>query len=204
MNQNKANEVKKGSDADKGLALGAFSLAAHIRSGAVGVLATDTLYGLVGSALMPEAVGRIYQVKRRNIKKPLIILISDIEQIKYFGVEVTRDMLRAFRTYWPGRYSIVLRTKESARFDHLTRGGDSLAFRMPDRADLFELIDLAGPLVAPSANPEGAPPALTLDEAQKYFGSDIDFYADNGKVSGRPSTVIRYREDGELDVITDE
>lgn len=202
MNQNKAKDTKVNND--QGVTLGAFSLAAHIRSGAVGVLATDTLYGLVGSALLPEAVGRIYQVKRRNIKKPLIILISDVEQIKYFGVEVTRDMLRAFRTYWPGRYSIVLPTKDAARFDHLTRGGDSLAFRMPDRADLFELIDLAGPLVAPSANPEGMVPASNLEEAQKYFGNDVDFYADNGQVSGRPSTLIRYREDGELDIIRDE
>jgi L-threonylcarbamoyladenylate synthase len=194
---------EEGEGNPEGVSLDAFSLAAHLRAGAVGVIATDTLYGIVGSALMPDVVGRIYQVKRRNIKKPLVILISDVEQIRYFGVDVTRDMIRAFRTYWPGKYTLVLPTQEGARFDHLTRGGDTLAFRMPDRADLFELIDLAGPLVAPSANPEGETPAMDLVKAQEYFGRNVDFYADNGKISGHPSTIIRYRDDGEVDVLRD-
>lgn len=175
--------------------LDAYSLSAHLRNGAVGVLATDTLYGLVGSAFYPDVVARIFQLKRRNINKPVIVLVSDVEQMKYFGIDLTRDVLRALQTYWPGRYSIVLPTKENARFDYLTRGTGTIAFRMPDRADLFELLDLAGPIVAPSANIEGQPPATTIEEARKYFGEEIDFYADAGKVEGRASSVITFEGD---------
>lgn len=175
--------------------LDAYSLSAHLRNGAVGVLATDTLYGLVGSAFYPDVVARIFQLKRRNINKPVIVLVSDVEQMKYFGIDLTRDVLRALQTYWPGRYSIVLPTKENARFDYLTRGTGTIAFRMPDRADLFELLDLAGPIVAPSANIEGQPPATTIEEARRYFGEEIDFYADAGKVEGRASSVITFEGD---------
>ena len=177
--------------------LDAYSLSAHIRNGAVGILATDTLYGLVGSAFFPDVVARIFQLKRRNINKPVIVLVSDVEQMKYFGVELTRDVLRALQTYWPGRYSIVLPTKEDKKFDYLTRGTGTIAFRMPDRADLFELLDLAGPIVAPSANTEGDPPATTIAEAHAYFGDNVDFYADAGKIEGKASTVITF-EDGEV------
>jgi L-threonylcarbamoyladenylate synthase len=49
---------------------------------------------------------------------------------------------------------------------------------------------LAGPLVEPSANPEGLPPAETVDEARKYFGESADFYVDGGRRSGRPSALV--------------
>jgi L-threonylcarbamoyladenylate synthase len=182
--------------------LDAFSLSAHIRNGAVGVLATDTLYGLVGTALFPDVVNRIYQLKRRNVHKPLIILVSDVEQMKYFGVELSKDILRAVRTYWPGRYSIVFKTSQPDRFDYLTRGTGTLCFRMPDRADLFELIDLAGPIVAPSANPEGQPPAKTIAEARIYFGEQVDFYCDAGLIDREPSIVVEYNN-GEMKVLRD-
>lgn len=177
--------------------LDAYSLAAYIRNGAIGVIETDTLYGLVGSAFYPDVVNRIFQVKGRNTKKPLIILVSDVEQIAYFGVDLSKDVLRALRTYWPGKYSVVLKTKECKRFDHLTRGTGTLCFRMPDRADLFELIDLSGPIVAPSANKEGDPPAKTIEEAFDYFGDEVDFYCDGGFVDREPSIIVEYA-DGEM------
>ncbi len=47
-----------------------------LKSGGIGVIPTDTIYGLVGSALNKKAVRRIYQLRQRNPKKPLIILIG--------------------------------------------------------------------------------------------------------------------------------
>lgn len=177
--------------------LDAYVLSAHLRNGAVGVLATDTIYGLVGSAFYPDVVARIFQLKRRNINKPVIVLVSDVEQMKYFGIDLSREVLRAVQTYWPGKYTIVFPTSLNERFDYLTRGSGTIAFRMPDRADLFELIDLAGPIVAPSANVEGEPPAETIEEAKNYFGEEVDFYADGGTVKGKASTVITF-ENGEV------
>ena len=47
-----------------------------LRNGGVGVVPTDTIYGIVGSALNPKTVARIYKLRRRNPKKPMIILIG--------------------------------------------------------------------------------------------------------------------------------
>lgn len=172
-------------------------IAKFIQNGAIGVLETDTLYGLVGSAFYPDVVNRIYQVKLRDITKPFIVLISDVEQLKYFGVEVSKELIANIRKCWPGRYSIILPTTENEKFEYLTRGSGTICFRMPDRSDLFELIDLSGPIVAPSANLEGKPPAKTIHEAYEYFGDKIDFYCDAGFVDRAPSKVVIFK-DGEL------
>lgn len=186
-----------------------------LKNGGVGILPTDTLYGLVGSALLPEAVERIYELKQRDPNKALIVLIADVEDVEQFGVVLSEELTGAARGessggllghYWPadvasdgagkpGSYSIILPTIDE-EFSYLHREGGTIAFRLPDKEDLRELIREVGPLVAPSANVEGKPPARTVEEAQKYFGSDVDFYVDGGELAGRPSTIIEFDGEG--------
>ena len=180
------------SNGDTTCACDAKRLAAIIQNGGIGVLETDTIYGLVGSAFYSDVVNRIYQVKLRDITKPFIVLISDIEQLRYFGVDVTKELIKDIRGYWPGGYSIILPTLENEKFEYLTRGGGKICFRMPNRNDLFELLDLCGPIVAPSANPEGKLPARTIHEAYEYFGDKVDFYCDAGYVDRAASKVIEF------------
>ena len=59
-----------------------------ISNGGIGVLATDTIYGLVGSALSKKAVAKIYKLRQRNTKKPMIILIGAIKDLFLFGINV--------------------------------------------------------------------------------------------------------------------
>lgn len=162
--------------------------------GGVGVLATDTLYGLVGSAFSTDAVERIYALKQRDNQKPLIVLISSIEDLERFGIVVSDELERELRTYWPGPYSIILPTVDE-EFEYLSRGTDAIAFRLPDSEELIEILETSGPLVAPSANVEGRAPATTISEARRYFGDSIDFYLDGGELTGKPSTIIRLDSD---------
>ncbi len=170
-------------------------IASVIATGGVGVFPTDTLYGLIGSALLPDAVDRIYELKRRDLHKPLIVLISDLVQLEQFGIELSEGLILQLANYWPGAYSIILPSMDD-QFEYLTRGTDTIAFRLPDKTELIELINQVGPLVAPSANIEGLPPATSVEEAQKYFGSDIEFYVDSGDLEGKPSTILRFDGDG--------
>ena len=170
------------------------NIAAIISSGGVGVLPTDTLYGLVGSALNPDVVDRIYELKRRDPKKPLIVLISDIASLEQFGVLLSDQLAKQLESYWPGPYSIILPTIDD-QFEYLSRGKDTIAFRLPQKQELIDLITITGPLVAPSANVEGLPPATTIESARRYFGTDIDFYVDDGELDGKASTLIEF--DGE-------
>ena len=155
----------------------------------VGVLPTDTLYGLVGRALDKKSVARIYKVRRRNSKKPLIILISSLANLKLFGIKLGKPQQKFFKKIWPGPVSVILPC-HSKKFSYLHRNTNSLAFRLPKPKWLRQLLIKTGPLVAPSANLEGRPPAKTIKEAKKYFKNRVDFYLDAGKLAGAPSTLI--------------
>ena len=160
-----------------------------LREGGVGVLPTDTLYGIVGSALRPETVQQIYRLRKRNLKKPMIILISSLSDLKKFGIVIAPFARRVLGKVWPGKVSVVLSCPRK-QFLYLHRGKKSLAFRMPAKPDLGWLLKKTGPLVAPSANLEGVPPAMTIQEAKKYFNETIDFYVDGGRKESLQSTLI--------------
>lgn len=110
-----------------------------LKAGGVGVLATDTIYGLVGSALSSEAVDRIYKLKHRNRAKPFIVLVSCIEDLEKFGVVVTAKLVEKLKQYWPGPYSILLPVTDD-QFAYIHRGTNRIAFRVPDKKDLLKLL----------------------------------------------------------------
>ena len=150
---------------------------------------TDTIYGLVGSALSPQAVARIYKLRKRNLKKPFIILIGSLKDLELFKIRPDKFTRKILNKIWPNAVSVVLPCR-SKDFSYLHRGTKSLAFRLPKNKNLLAFLIKTGPLVAPSANPEGLNPAQTINQAKRYFGESIDFYVDGGTIKGAPSTLI--------------
>ncbi len=165
----------------------------------VGVLPTDTLYGIVASAFSKKAVARIYKLRKRNVKKPLIILIHALTDLSLFGVAPDAKDKKILRSLWPGKVSIIIPCRRK-KFAYLHRGMDALAFRVPASPALRRFLKKTGPLVAPSANVEGEPPAKTATEAEKYFGDIIDFYVDRGHLASQPSTLAAL-ENGRVRVV---
>jgi L-threonylcarbamoyladenylate synthase len=161
-----------------------------LKSGGIGIIPTDTLYGLVGQALDKSAVERIHKVRQRRPDKPSIILIGLIDDLKLFGIELTEKENVFLEKYWPGELSVVLPCKLT-KFKYLHRDTNTLAFRLPAKKSLLEILHQTGPLVAPSANPEGQKPADNLLEASEYFGSNVDFYYGRGDLTGLPSTLVK-------------
>lgn len=164
-----------------------------LKRGGVGVLPTDTIYGLVGSALSRDSVIRIYNLRKRNLKKPMIILIGSFNDLQLFHIKVDKKLKSGLQKLWPGRASIILPC-HSKKFAYLHRGTKSLAFRLPQPKSLRNLLKSTGPLVAPSANIEGMPSATTVGKAEKYFGNKVDFYVDKGKIDSLPSTLVQVKD----------
>lgn len=175
-------------------------IAELLKAGKIGVMPTDTIYGIVGSALNPETVEAIYKLRKRSSDKPFIILISFISDLQKFGIELSEQQEKFLQQNWPNPLSVILPVNNE-KFNYLHRGKNSLAFRMPKDKKLLKLLEQTGPLVAPSANIEGDPPAETIDEAKKYFGGIIDFYLDMRKISEKPSTLIELNQNGEIDLL---
>lgn len=162
-----------------------------LQNGGVGVLATDTLYGLVGRASEKETVKRIYRLKHRKSTKPFIILISDYQDLARFEIFLSNEAIQGLSQYWPGPVSVILPCP-AEQLAYLHRGGGTLAFRMPAKKTLRKLLRQTGPLVAPSANPESQAPAKTTVQARKYFGDTVDFYQ-AGKTTVRSSKLIEIK-----------
>ncbi len=171
---------------------------ATLKSGGVGVIPTDTIYGIVAPLFNQTAIERIYDLKNRDNKKRVgTILISDITQIDEYVDSA--QLLRA-EVLWPAPISVELPIIRGLHYAH--RGNGTLAFRMPDNQSLLNLIAQTGPLASSSANVADAVPAVNLQEALSTFRAGVDFYVDGGDLSGRPpSKIIKFLENGETEII---
>jgi L-threonylcarbamoyladenylate synthase len=159
-----------------------------LSEGAIGVIPTDTIYGICTSALNKKAVEKVYKLRKRNPKKPCIILISSIQDLKKFDVKLKNWQRKILEKIWPSKISVVLPCK-SSKFFYLHRGTKTLAFRLPKNKLILEILKISGPLIAPSANFEGKNPAKTINEAKKYFKNKV-FYLNRGELKSQPSTII--------------
>lgn len=163
-------------------------------SGGVGVIPTDTIYGISASAVDREAVARVAKFRGRPEKKPFIILISSATDLQKFGVRLTTEQGEILHRCWPGQVSVVLPV--AAKWKFLHHGLGTLAFRVPADKSLCRLLRSVGPLISTSVNPTGHTPARTLEEVKKYFEHDLDFAVDVGRLEGAPSTILGFSQGG--------
>lgn len=161
-----------------------------INQGGVGIIKTDTIFGLVSRALDKRAVNRIYEIKKRPTGKPFIILISKLDDLKTFGVELNSEDRKKLKKYWPGPVSIIFPCPDK-HLTYLHRGKMSLAFRLPKKRSLLDIIRRTGPLVAPSANLSEADPVKSITEAKTTFSRKVDFYyGPKSQTKGKPSKIL--------------
>lgn len=160
-----------------------------ISEGRVGILPTDTVYGIAASALDPKAVERLFELKGRDSDKPPVIVIDSYDDMEKLGAKPEENLIKELNSLWPAKVSVIVPV---AGHDHLHRGKGSLAFRMPDMEALAALARIAGPVATSSANIQGETPATNLEEAKSIFGDRVDFYVDGGDLDSTPSTMVRW------------
>lgn len=167
-----------------------------LRSGGVAVIRTDTLYGIVASADSKAAVERVYVIKGRDPHKSCIVLLDDMRSAYGRGDELDTDAHR-YHSDVPTSFLI----DGSGAPNWLLRENNQLAYRVPNDLNLRQFLAATGPLIAPSANPQGQPPARTIQEAKAYFGEQVDMYIDDGEVpeSTPPSRLLRVHDDSSVE-----
>lgn len=174
------------------------SVISALKDGQLIIAKTDTIYGILAAANSEKAVERLYEVKRRPLDKPVIILVADIDDIP----DLTPSIKCKYQEISENKPTTII-TKVSPNFlPHLPRNSGTLAFRVVPESPLAELIRTVGLLVAPSANPSREEPAKNVIEAINYFHELVPIYVDSGKVvNTQPSQIIRINEGGEIEFL---
>lgn len=169
-----------------------------LKSGGIGVMPSDTVYGLMTPLFIESAVQRMAAIKGRDYKKPIgTVIIESSPQIKNI---VDSDILAKAQQFWPGPVSVVLPINSDLSYAYKTKG--SLPFRLPIYPELLKVVVQTGPLATTSANLADQKTANTVQEAIGIFGDKVDFYVDGGDLSNRKaSKIIRISQSGEVEVI---
>jgi len=163
------------------------------QTGAVAVMPTDTVYGLVAKASDEQAVSKLYHLKDRHAK-PGTLIAYDIDQLTRLGFK--RKYLVAAEQFWPGPVSVIIACSDVSKLGYLTQDRLDIAIRLPSDNFVRQVLKLTGPLLTSSANQPGQPPAETIEQAKQYFNNDVDYYFDGGSLNNRlPSTIIRIIDD---------
>jgi len=169
-------------------------LAKLILDGKIGIIPTDTVYGLVCSARSEAAIQRLYTLKSRK-RQPGTTVAASVEQLAEIGFPT--DTLTRASHFWPNALSVEMSTKDIPKY--LNAGQSVMAARVPNHPELLNLLTKVGPLMTTSANTPHSPTSRTIDEAVAYFGDDVDFYVDAGDLGERPpSTIIGFDDKGEV------
>lgn len=167
-----------------------------LKQGGLVAFPTETVYGLGGDALNPQASMKIYAAKGRPSDNPLIVHIAEFDKLAPIVAEVPEKAKILAEKYWPGPLTMIL-PKADIVPKETTGGLDSVAVRFPSDRIAQELIRSAGGYVAaPSANTSGRPSPTTAQHVAEDLGEAIDMIIDGGQVNiGLESTIVDFTED---------
>lgn len=164
--------------------------ASLLRQGELVAFPTETVYGLGALAFLPAAVAKIFSAKERPAGNPLLVHLSDREQISSLVSEVPEDAILLMDAFWPGPLSIILPARPEVP-GVVTGGQTGVGLRMPDHPVALALIAAAGPIAAPSANLSSRPSPLTAEHVEDDLGGRIAAILDGGPTGlGVESTII--------------
>ena len=170
-------------------------LGKELKNGKIFVYPTDTVYGIGCDPFNIISVKRIYEIKKRNIKKGLPILVNSIESAENFAI-ITKLAKKLMEKFWPGQLTIVLPKKNNVP-EIISGGIKTIAIRQPNSLItrlLANELDSGG-IIGTSANLSGLPPPISVNEAINQLGEKVDYYIDGGITDKKvPSTIIDLTE----------
>jgi len=156
---------------------------------------TETVYGLAGNALNPDAVAKIFATKNRPVFDPLILHTSALERVHEFVIEIPFPLDLLAAKFWPGPLTLLL-PKKGIVPDLVTSGLDTVAVRVPNHPLTQQLLsELDFPLAAPSANPFGYISPTKASHVEDQLGGKIAYILDGGDCEvGLESTIVGIEE----------
>jgi len=162
-----------------------------IKKGGVVAYPTSSFYALGVDAFNSKAIDKVYKLKQRDPKKPILILIGDLKDLFSLVKEVPNSANLLIDRFWPGGLTIVFEAANSIPIN-LTGNSGKVAIRLDNHRVVSLLANISGtPITGTSANISGRKECLMACEILSQFEKGLDLILDAGPLSGgRPSTII--------------
>jgi len=178
------------------LAVAAQRAASLLRAGELVALPTETVYGLAANAFDAVAVAKLFAVKGRPARNPIIVHVADERMARQCVNAWPVSAARLARAFWPGPLTLVL-PRAGCIPDVVAAGGTTVGVRWPSHPVMQAVIRACGfPLAAPSANPANRLSPTTVEHVCQSLGNRIRLIVDGGPCAiGIESTVLDLTSD---------
>ena len=153
---------------------------------------TETVYGLAANAYSNIATAKIFKLKKRPKKNPLIVHYHSLKMLK-LDCETNDFFYKLYRKFCPGPITFVLKLKKNSKISkNVTNNKNTLAVRFPKHSLTRKLLkNLKYPLAAPSANISTKISPVSKKDVKDEFGNKIKFILDGGRSKiGLESTIV--------------
>lgn len=184
---------------------------AVLNRGGVVAFPTETYYGLAVDPYNETALRRLYQLKRRESEKAILVLIENSNRIHSVAAYVPDEYIPLMARYWPGALTLIFPAKKSLSAI-LTGHTGTVGVRVSPHPFARALVQTFGkPVTATSANLSGQTPGRSARDVKNIFGERVDYIIDGGKtIAGRCSTLVGIRNmkltilrEGQVDLTND-
>jgi len=172
-----------------------------LRAGGVVAFPTETYYGLAVDPFNPQALERLYAVKRRPQILPILVLVAEMGQLPLLTESLPDTYRQLIACFWPGPLTLVFPALSSLPLQ-LTGNTGTIAIRQSPHETAHALIAaFGGPVTATSANVTGFSPAVTAEEVARMFDTEIDLVLDGGATAGGGASTLVGLDRGNLSCI---
>jgi L-threonylcarbamoyladenylate synthase len=162
-----------------------------LRAGGLVAFPTETVYGLGADAENPQAIQRLYAVKRRPPDHPVIVHFANADTAFAWAHKPSPVALKLAEWFWPGPLTLILERSLRAK-NFVTGGQETVGLRVPGHPIAQALLDeFRGAIAAPSANRFGFVSPTTAAHVREDLGKDVELVLEGGPSEvGIESTIL--------------
>lgn len=163
-------------------------------AGEVVAIPTETVYGLAAIVSSETALKKIFTVKQRPLFDPLIVHVLDSDQARTLAAQWPKEIAALTEAFWPGPLTVVV--PKNAKVSSLISAGlETVGLRAPNHELARQVIQLTGPLAAPSANRFGRTSPTRADHVRVEFSNQVPVLDGGPCQVGVESAVVRWNEE---------
>lgn len=172
------------------------SISENLKSGAVYIFPTDTVYAIIADSHSKEGVEKIYQIRKLPKDKPLSLLCKDISMASEFIEFMPNSAYRMIKRIIPGPFTFIFKSNKNLPKPSVAHHKDKhIGIRFPNHIYLNNLLEIHNsPLTSTSAFTDDQF-IIDIDDLDTIYGSKVNGIVDGGIVKIETSTVIDFTKD---------